>query len=143
MHEMGIVKSINGATAIVKVSKKTSCCESCEKDICDISEDGIETEAINEAGAKAGQKVKLVMKSYTFVKGAIVIYIIPVSALIAGAILGNLYLPGHFSETDPDLLAVLGGFLLFFASLVLVKLIVSRMEKKTEYKSVIESIMEG
>jgi sigma-E factor negative regulatory protein RseC len=143
MHEMGIVKSVNGATAIVKVSKKTSCCESCEKDICDISEDGIETEAINEAGAKTGQKVKLVMKSYTFVKGAIVIYIIPVSALIAGAILGNLYLPGHFSETDPDLLAVLGGFLLFFASLVLVKLIVSRMEKKTEYKSVIESIMEG
>ncbi len=143
MHEMGIVKSINGATAIVKVSKRTSCCESCEKDICDITEDGNETEAINEAGAKIGQKVKLVMKPYTFVKGAIVFYIVPVCALIAGAILGEMYLPGQFSETDPDLLAALGAFLLFFASLVLVKLIVSSMEKKTEYKSVIESIMEG
>ena len=143
MHEMGIVKSIDGATAIVKVSKRTSCCESCEKDICDISEDGNETEAINEAGAKAGQKVKLVMKPYTFVKGAIVIYILPISALIAGAILGKMYLPGYFSGTDPDLLAVFGGFLLFLVSLLLVKLIVSRMEKKTEYKSVIESIMEG
>jgi sigma-E factor negative regulatory protein RseC len=143
MHEIGIVKSIDGVKAIVKVSKKSSCCESCEKEICDISEDGIETEAINEAGASIGQKVKLVMKSYTFVKGALVIYILPIIALIAGAILGNLYLPGYFSETDSDLLAALGSFLLFFASLILVKLIVSRMEKKTEYKSVIESIMEG
>jgi sigma-E factor negative regulatory protein RseC len=143
MHEMGIVKSINGATAIVKVSKRTSCCESCEKDICDITEDGNETEAINEAGAKTGQKVKLVMKPYTFVKGAIVIYILPISALIAGAIFGKMYFPRYFSGTDSELLAAAGGFLFFFASLILVKLIVNKMEKKTEYKSVIESVMEG
>ncbi len=142
MHEMGIVTNINGTMAIVKVSKRNSCCEDCEKEICDISEDGIETEAINMAGAKIGQKVKLVMKSYTFIKGTILIYIVPVIALIAGSILGNLYLPGYFIGTDPDLLAVIGGFLLFFASLMGVKIILSKMEKKTESKSVIESIVE-
>ena len=142
MHETGIVTNINGAMAIVKVPKRSSCCESCEKEICDISEDGIETEAINMAGAKIGQKVKLVMKSYTFVKGAILLYIVPLVALIAGSILGKMYLPGYFSGTDSDLLAAIGGFLLFFASLILVKLIFNRMEKKTESKSVIESIVE-
>ncbi|MEN8264256.1 MAG: SoxR reducing system RseC family protein [Nitrospirota bacterium] len=142
MNETGIVTNINGTMAIVKVSKRNSCCESCEKEICDISEDGIETEAINMAGAKIGQKVKLVMKSYTFVKGAILIYIVPILALIAGSILGKTYLPGYFTGTDSDLLAAIGGFLLFFASLIVVKLILSRMEKKTESKSVIESIVE-
>ena len=142
MHETGIVTNINGTMAIVKVPKRSSCCENCEKEICDISEDGIETEAINMAGAKIGQKVKLVMKSYTFVKGAILIFIVPVIALIAGAIFGKMYLPGYFTGTDSDLLAAIGGFLIFFASLILVKLILNRMEKKTESKSVIESIVE-
>lgn len=143
MHEIGIIKSIDGMTAVVKVSKRNSCCESCEKEICDISEDGVETEAINMAGAKIGQKVKLVMKSYTFVKGIILFYIAPVIALIAGAILGKIYLPRYFTGTDSDLLAAFGGFLLFFASFTLVKLILNRMEKKTESRSVVESIVEG
>ncbi|HDH05807.1 MAG TPA: hypothetical protein ENH01_08860 [Nitrospirae bacterium] len=142
MEEVGIVKSIDGVTAKVVVSRKSSCCESCVKDTCDIPEKGVETEAINSANAKVGQKVKVVMKSYTYYKSAMLVYVLPVIALIGGAMLGKIYLPGYFSRTDPDLLAAAGGFFLFFVSLILVKVISGRMNKKTEYKSIIESIME-
>ncbi len=143
MEEIGVVKSIDGITAKVVVSRKGSCCENCGKDVCDIPESGVETEAINAAGASVGQKVRIVMKSYTYFKGAMLIYVLPVFALILGAVLGKIYLPGYFHKTDSDLLAALGGFLMFFASLVLVKILSSGMNRKTEYKPVIESIVEG
>jgi sigma-E factor negative regulatory protein RseC len=143
MYEIGIVKSIDGTIAKVVVARKSSCCESCEKEICDIPENGVETEAVNTAGAKVGQKVKVVMKSYTYVKGAMIIYVLPVVALIAGAILGKMYLPSFWGGVDSDLLAALAGFLTLFTSLILVKIISSRMDKKTENKSVIESVVEG
>jgi sigma-E factor negative regulatory protein RseC len=143
MDEIGIVKSIDGVIAKVVVARKSSCCESCEKETCDIPENGVETEAINAAGAKVGQKVKVVMKSYTYVKGAMIIYVFPVVALISGAILGKMYLPSFWGGVDSDLLAALAGFLMLFTSLILVKIISSRMEKNTENKSVIESVLEG
>jgi sigma-E factor negative regulatory protein RseC len=142
MHELGKVKSIDGVIARVVVARKSSCCESCEKDVCDIPDDGIETEAINEAGAKTGQKVKIVMKSYTFIKGAILLYVLPVFSLISGAILGKMYLPAYFVETDSDLLAALAGFVFFIISLLIIIFLADRMNKKTEYRSVIESIVE-
>lgn len=143
MEELGIVKSIDGLTARVVVSRKSSCCESCEKDTCDIPDEGLETEAINAVNAKIGQKVKIVMKSHTYLKGALLIYILPVFALIGGAILGKIYLPAYIDVKDTELLAALGGFIAFFVSLMLIKIMAGRMNKKTEYKSVIESIVEG
>ncbi|NOZ68358.1 MAG: SoxR reducing system RseC family protein [Deferribacteres bacterium] len=140
-EEIGVVKSIDGMTARVLVSRKASCCESCEKDVCDVPEEGVETEAINAVGASVGQKVKIVMKSYSYFKGAMLIYVLPVFALIIGAVLGKVYLPAYFPKTDSDLLAAAGGFLLFFISLLPLKILSSGMNKKTEYKPVIESII--
>lgn len=106
-------------------------------------EGGVETEAINAAGAQVGQKVKVVMKSFTYIKGAVLIYILPIAALIGGAIAGKIYLPDILGWADTDLAAALTGFVAFFASFVLVKVLSSRMDRKLEYQSVIESIVEG
>jgi sigma-E factor negative regulatory protein RseC len=142
MHEIGFVKSINGAMAQVVISRKKSLCEKCEKPACDMPEDGIETEAFNEARAGVGQKVKVVMKAYTFYKGALLIYVLPVFALIGGAILGKIYFPGYFSKIDSDLLAAIAGFIAMLLSILILKIVSGRMSKKTTFKSVIESIEE-
>lgn len=141
MEEIGVVKSINGATARVMVERK-SACDHCEKDTCDITESGIETEAINSAGAAVGQRVRVVMKPYTYLKGALILYVLPVFALFSGAIFGKLYLPKVFNALNTDLLSALGGFFFFIISLLLVKALSMRMNKNTEYKSVIEEILE-
>jgi sigma-E factor negative regulatory protein RseC len=143
MEEIGIVKSVDGAMAKVVLARRSSCCESCEKDVCDIPEEGVETEAINQAGAKVGQRVKVVMKPYTFIKGALVLYLFPVVALFLGAFAGKVYLSRLFEGTDSELLAAAGSLIAFSVSLFFVKIISGRMSKKTEYKSVIESIVEG
>jgi sigma-E factor negative regulatory protein RseC len=141
MEETGIVKSVDGINARVLVSRKNSCCESCEKDSCDIPENGIETEALNAAGAGVGQKVKVVMKTYTYIKGTLLFYAFPVMALFAGAISGKVYLPFYINSFDSELLSAIGGFFAFITSLLVVKLIMSGMNKKTQYKSVIEEII--
>jgi len=58
MHEVGIVKSIEGSTARVMISREGSPCENCTQDTCTIPEKGIETEAINIAGAKSRAESK-------------------------------------------------------------------------------------
>jgi positive regulator of sigma E activity len=141
IEERGIDHSIDGLTAKVIVSRKKNCCVNCEKDSCDIPEDGIETEAINKAGAAAGQKVKIVMKSFTYAKGSFFFYLFPAFALISGAIPGKTYLPLYNSSMDLELLSAIGGFTSFFASILLVKMFISRMNKKIENKSVIENII--
>ena len=142
MDEFGIVKNTEGVNATVILSRQSSCCENCMKDSCDIPANGIETVALNAAGANTGQKVKVVMKSYTYYKGALLIYVLPVVALVAGAVLGKVYLHSYFGGIDSDLLAACSGFLLFLGSLAVTKLILNRSEKRTESRSVIESIVE-
>jgi sigma-E factor negative regulatory protein RseC len=124
------------------ISREESPCENCTQDTCTIPEKGIETEALNVAGAKVGQKVKVIMTSYTYYKSAVLIYVLPIVALIGGAILGKIYLPSYITVKDTDSLAALGGFFAFIVSLLVVKVLLNKINKKTEHQSVIESIVE-
>jgi sigma-E factor negative regulatory protein RseC len=142
MESVGIVKSTDGIMARVLVETEGGSCEHCEKNTCDIAERGVETEAVNAAHAHAGQKVRVVMKTYSYFKGAMILYMVPVFSLIMGAVFGKMYLPSYINGISLDLLSVFGGFTFFSASLVVVKILSSRMNRKSEYKPVIESIIE-
>lgn len=143
MISVGVVRSVNGRMARVFMEVGAGCCDHCEKDACDVDARGVETEAVNLIDAKVGQKVRVDMKTFTYLKGIVVLYVLPVVALLFGAVAGRMYLPAYFHGTSPDILSAAGGFLLFLASLALVKLVSGTMEKKTEHKPVIESIIEG
>ncbi|GBE36640.1 soxR reducing system protein RseC [bacterium BMS3Bbin07] len=140
MEEVGIVKSVEGVTAKVLVERK-SACDKCREG-CHVSDAGALIEALNIAKAKEGQKVKVVFKSYTYLKGTILVYGLPALALIIGAVLGKEFLPRIFSGADPDLLSAVGGFGLFILTVIAARLFSLRMEKNTEYKPVIEEIIE-
>ncbi|UCH82210.1 MAG: hypothetical protein JSW20_06135 [Nitrospiraceae bacterium] len=68
--------------------------------------------------------------------------VIQVIALIGGAIPVNMCLPSYVSVEVTDLPVVLGGFAAFIVSLLGVKIIISKINKKTANTSVIESIIE-
>lgn len=141
MHEIGIVTRIDGMMARVRMEKK-SACSHCEQDSCDITEGGVETDAINIARARVGQKVKVVMRSQAFMKGAIFLYIFPLTALFLGAIAGKIYLPAYFPETGSDLLSALGGIAAFLVSVVLLIVLSKTTKQNKEFQSVIEEILE-
>ncbi len=141
MEEIGIVKSIDGVTAKVVVERK-SACDHCTESTCHVTDNGAEIEALNIAKALAGQKVKVAMKPYTYVKGSLLLYGIPVIALIIGAILGEGYLAPMFQGVDSDILSAITGFSALFFSFFIIRIISGRMDKKGKLQPVIEKIIE-
>jgi len=140
MEEIGVVKSTSGVLAIVSVERK-SACEQCSGG-CKITDAGAEFEAINRARAVKGQKVKVVLRPYSYLKGSVVVYGLPALALILGAIAGKEFFSGVFYPMDPDIVSAIFGFSAFILAFLVVKIWSVRIERKTAYKPVIEEILE-
>lgn len=101
----------------------------------------MEIVAFNKAGAEVGQKVRVVIHSYAYMKGAMIIYGIPALALVLGAVLGKEVMPDFFIGTDPDILSAVFGFGFLGLSFVGVKIWADRKTNKTESSPVIEEII--
>jgi len=141
VEEIGIVSSIDGVNAYVSVVRK-SACEHCTAGTCDMSGDSVTIEAVNEAGAKVGQKVRVRMKALAYVKGSMLFYGIPALALILGAIVGRDVLSPRYPEIDPDAVAAISAFFLMALSFVATKLATMKMVKSVRYQPVIETILD-
>jgi sigma-E factor negative regulatory protein RseC len=141
MDEIGIIKSVNGPVAIVSLTRR-SACDDCKAG-CKLTESEAEVETINEAHAMVGQRVRVVMKPYSYLKGSLLVYGAPALALIAGAVVGKDLLSPYFKNADPDIISAISGFGAFLISFVLVKVVGSKIEKNTAYKPVVREIIEG
>ena len=140
MEEIGVVKSIDGVIARVLVERK-SICDKCTAGKCHVTDDGAIIEAVNTARAKEGQRVRVQFRPYTYLKGSLIVYGIPTVALVIGAILGKEVLGAFITGIDPELLSAIGGFGLFAVAFTGVRFLSRWMEKKTEYKPVVEEIL--
>lgn len=140
VEEIGVVKSVKGMSAMVQIPKK-SACEGCTMGICKPEDQGMEIEAFNEAGAKVGQRVRVAIKSYAYMKGTMVVYGLPAIMLVAGAVFGKEVMSRVFPESDPDILSAIFGFAAFILSFVIVKFWSGRASSKTESRPVIEEIL--
>lgn len=141
MEEIGIVKSTEGVIAKVIIERK-SICDQCTVGTCKVTEGGAEIDALNSARARIGQKVRVVIRPYTYLKGSMIVYGIPALALIIGAISGKEFFSHYFKGIDPDIVSAISGFGAFIISFIPIKLWSSRMEKRTDIKPVIEEILE-
>ncbi len=142
MEEKGIVTEIEGITAHVKVERK-SACEHCTMGTCKISSDGANLKAINEAGAKVGQTVRVAIKDLTYVSGSFFFYGVPTFALIAGALLGLGVFSDMFPDINPDSIAAVSGFVSMVLSLIVVKLWSRKAERKSVYQPVVVEILDN
>lgn len=139
---MGVVIKTLGRFATVSIPKPKGVCEQCTMGTCNISSEGSEIEAVNLAGASVGQKVKVSMKAFSYTKGSLIVYGLPVLALILGAIVGKALATAHFKGSDPQSVSAIFAFAAFAISFLLVKLWTSKAEKKLEHKPVIEEILD-
>ncbi len=140
IEEIGTVKSVDGPFALVNVPKK-SACEGCTAGTCRIEDQFMEIEAFNQAGAKAGDRVRVSVKAVTYMKGSMIVYGLPAIGLVAGAVLGKEVMTGIFTKADPDMLSAAFGFGAFVLTLVLVKIWSNAAGKKIESKPVIEEVL--
>lgn len=87
----GIVKAVRGSMAVA-VTRREDACEHCKaKDNCEMLGGGganAEVEALNTAGAQVGDIVTISLKSSSLLKGAFVIYMVPILGLLGGIVFG-------------------------------------------------------
>jgi positive regulator of sigma E activity len=102
----------------------------------------MEIEAINKAGAVKGQKVKVLVHTSAYMKGAMVIYGVPALFLVAGAVFGKEVMPRFFPAKDTDILSAIFGFSFLIVSFILIKIWAGRQGPKTESTPVIEEILQ-
>ncbi len=140
LEEIGIVISIEGQYARVSVPKK-SACEGCTAGTCSAGEQSMEIEALNRAGAIIGQRVKVMVHTYAYMKGSMIIYGIPAIFLVIGAVFGKEIMSRFFPSRDSDLLSALFGFSFLLASFILIKFWSQKQAGKTESTPVIEEIL--
>ncbi|MDA8078191.1 MAG: SoxR reducing system RseC family protein [Nitrospiraceae bacterium] len=140
IEEIGTVKSLEGDMAVVLIPRK-SACEGCAAGVCKPESQTMEIEALNRVGAQVGQRVKVAVKPFTFVKGSIVVYGAPALALVIGAIIGKEWVSRLFTAADPDILSAICGFGALVVAFAGVKLWAQAASGKTASKPVIEEIV--
>jgi positive regulator of sigma E activity len=101
----------------------------------------MEIEALNKAGAITGQKVRVMVHTYTYMKGSMVIYGFPALMLVIGAVIGKEAMPGFFPSLDTDSLSAIFGFSFLIASFILVKIWSGTQTRNTSSTPVIEEIV--
>jgi sigma-E factor negative regulatory protein RseC len=140
IEEIGVVKSVEGVIALVDVPRK-SACDGCTAGTCRPEEKFMEIEAFNQIGAMVGQKVRIAVKPYTYIKGSIIVYGLPAVGLVIGAVFGKELMSKIFAATDSDILSAIFGFGTFAVSFFLVKIWTNAVGKKVESKPIIEEIL--
>jgi sigma-E factor negative regulatory protein RseC len=131
--EEGTVTKINGdkVAVMVRRSEMCDCCGS--RGICHTLGGGkdMEAEAINTAGAVVGDRVLINIKSGVLWKISLIFYMIPVAALVTGAVAGMKI--GAATGADPQLLAALFGVGCAGLSFFIIKWISNRLKDKKDY----------
>lgn len=141
VEEVGVIKGIEGIMAVVSIPRK-SACEGCSLGICKPDEQYMEIKALNPVHANIGQKVKIVMKSHTYLKSSLIVYGIPALALITGAVIGKEAISNFFVRLDPDIVSAITGFIAFAVSFIAIKVWSSRAGEKIGARPVIEEILD-
>ena len=145
LEEVGVVVRIEGELAIVK-TKRSSMCDGCHSGgFCKTLGGGsdMEVAAKNEVGAKVGDEVKVTVASKTFLKASFLVYMVPVTALILGALLGTKVGSTLSPEANSDLFPVIFGLMLFLLSFVLMKLWAKGIKGGGQYCPVVSEILYG
>ena len=139
--EQGIVIKTDSSAAWVKTIK-TGSCEGCSaRGSCHSlgNSDQMEVKAINEAGAKVGDRIVLFFETSSLLKATFLLYVFPILLLIIGAAIGQEMAP-HI-DFNPSGLSALTGFSFFFAAVLIIKLRANKMAQKKEYRPKIVKIL--
>ena len=139
--EEGIVCRIEATTAWIATTR-SSACETCaSKGSCSTLGSGrqMEVQAVNTAGAQVGDRVVIRFESASLFKLTFLLYIFPILALFAGALLGQTAAP--FLHFDTTTLSVVCAFLFFVLAFGLVRLSGNRLAQKDEYRPKVVRIL--
>lgn len=123
IEESGIVESLDDKYAYIR-AKRTGSCEGCaSKSLCH-STDGEEyviVQTINQIGAKVGNTVRYEVPSGAFLKASLLVYAVPVIALLIGGFVGKVLHPYLSRSVSKDGLSAICAFFFLLVSIIIIK----------------------
>jgi len=124
MEETGTIIELKGKNIAIVICRKSSFCEHCASmESCQMGDDNTSKmiEAHNLIGAGVGDRVKLNVSTRTFLQSSFIVYIVPLIALLVGALAGNLIGEQLHAGPNPNLLAAILGTALMIGSFLVIK----------------------
>ncbi len=141
IEEEGMVMETTGDIAKIAILTKSACEKCAASDTCHPREGDKLMEASNPLNAKKGQRVKVVLAPQVYLKAAIIVYGIPVTAFIAAAIVAKNLTLASAGEKGSDLWAFLAGLVCLVISFFFIRGYNKKVERTREYKPVIVEIL--
>lgn len=124
IEEQGTVIELKSKTTAVVMCKKSSLCENCTtKGSCIIGEDEHTRliEVKNDLGAEIGDLVRIATSTRSFLQSSFLLYIVPLIALVIGAIVGKTLGEKLIDDLDPNLLSAIFGVFFMIGSFVILR----------------------
>jgi len=136
-EEVGKVIETGGGTARVLVKRNSACYHCPSRSCCaSLGGDFKRVDVSNVIGAKEGQKVKIGISPKAVLKASFILYMVPILALITGAMLGNFLGPQY-----REIWSVFMGVGFFLGSYFVIKPLNKHFENKAEYLPVVTEIL--
>ena len=140
IEEEGIVAETEGDIAKVAILKKSACEQCAASGVCHPGDTEL-MEAANPLGAVKGQKVKVVVAPQVYLQASIILYGIPMVALVAGAIIAKNIARPYVGEQHSDLWAFIAGMTAMAISFFFIRMYNNKVEKTQKYKPIIVEIL--
>lgn len=138
--EEGIVTHIESdAMAWVKTSKSSACKACSASGSCTAMGSEMKVQALNIAGAREGDRIKLSFENASLLKATFLLYVFPILCLISGAFVGQGIAANY--RWNESAVAALAGFLCFLAAVLFVKIRANQMAKSDSYRPKIVSVL--
>ena len=130
--EQGIVIKTDSRATWVKTVKSGNCAGCSARGSCNTmgGNGEMEVKAINEAGARVGDRIVLSFKTSSLLKATFLLYVFPILLLIIGAAVGQEMAPKF--DISPSGFSAIMGFMYFFAALLIIKTKPNKLARKNE-----------
>jgi len=110
ISEQGFVERVSGGKAVVRIARSSACTACQSRESCGeaLGKDMI-VEVANDLGAREGDRIEIGIRSGLFLILSLLIYLLPVTALIGGAVAGGA--SAGALHMNPTVASIVGGFL--------------------------------
>jgi sigma-E factor negative regulatory protein RseC len=133
IEEFGTIIELKDQQIAVVQCMKHSACHHCPSSgSCQLGDDNesMLVEALNQAGGKLNDRVKVVTTTKNFLQSSFLLYIVPIIGLLIGAYLGQLIGDSNPTAIDPSLLSALTGVVFLVFTFLEIRFFTRRLKRE-------------
>jgi sigma-E factor negative regulatory protein RseC len=131
--EEGIIENVFRDKATVLFRRSAACAHCESQGACEVADEkNMHIVISNDLHATVGDRVEISLPSHSLVKLSLVVYFLPVVALILGATMGDAW--GSFFQVEPITGSIIGGGVGLVGTYFLLKWVNRGAKKKMEYR---------